>query len=166
MPGLGAVRGAFFRRRCAAPAWGGWLKDPAKSGGGVFDLLIHDVDMCLHLFGRPEAVSAIGYCDTAPAWICCTVQLFYPFGTVVVSGRWQHEGDLPVRHGIQRHRWTEAPSSSARRAGRPRCYNQTEQALPLEARDGYAAEIEYFVECCRSGRQPERCPPRESANVG
>ena len=35
LPGLGAVRGAFFRRRCAAPAWGGWLKDPEKSGGGV-----------------------------------------------------------------------------------------------------------------------------------
>ena len=30
------------------------------SGGGVFDLLVHDVDMCLHLFGPPEAVSAIG----------------------------------------------------------------------------------------------------------
>ena len=30
MSGLGAVRGAFFRRRCAAPAWGGWLKDPDK----------------------------------------------------------------------------------------------------------------------------------------
>ena len=53
-PGLGAVRGAFFRQRCAAPAWGGWLKDPAKSGGGVFDLLIHDVDMCVHLFGSPK----------------------------------------------------------------------------------------------------------------
>ena len=47
---------AVFRRRCAAPAWGGWLKNPAKSGGGVFDLLIHDVDMMLHLFGTPESI--------------------------------------------------------------------------------------------------------------
>ena len=106
MSGLGAVRGAFFRRRCAAPAWGGWLKDPAKSGGGVFDLLIHDVDMCLHLFGRPEAASAIGYCDTAASLDMLHGELFYPFGTVVVSGGWQHEGTFPIRHGIQRHaRW-------------------------------------------------------------
>jgi hypothetical protein len=54
-------------------------------------------------------------------------------------------------------------------AGRPpTLYTQTEQALPLgcdgqAVRDGYAAEIEYFVECCRLGRQPERCPPRDSA---
>ena len=29
---------------------GGWLKDPGKNGGGVFDLLIHDVDFAC-LFG-------------------------------------------------------------------------------------------------------------------
>src|SRR4051794_22896473 len=51
---LGPARAATFERRCAEPGWGGWLKDPAKSGGGAFDLLIHDVDICLHLFGRPK----------------------------------------------------------------------------------------------------------------
>src|SRR5260370_12589565 len=49
-------------------------------------------------------------------------------------------------------------------AGRPpTLFAQTEQALPLEGPDGYAAQIEYFVECCRTGQLPERCPPRESA---
>ena len=33
----------------------------------------------------------------------------------------------------------------------------------LPARDGYAAEIEYFVECCRQGQSPSLCPPAESA---
>src|SRR5205807_428336 len=32
-PELGRVRCATFRRRCGAPAWGGWLKDPLQSGG-------------------------------------------------------------------------------------------------------------------------------------
>jgi predicted dehydrogenase len=40
---LGAVKAALFRRKCAAPAWGKWLKERDKSGGGVFDLLIHDL---------------------------------------------------------------------------------------------------------------------------
>jgi len=51
---LGVARMAKFQRRCAAPTWSGWLADSQQSGGGVFDLLIHDVDMCLHLFGKPE----------------------------------------------------------------------------------------------------------------
>ncbi|HNY42855.1 MAG TPA: Gfo/Idh/MocA family oxidoreductase, partial [Bryobacteraceae bacterium] len=48
---VGQVRSALFRRRCAVPGWGPWEFDSAKSGGGIFDLLIHDIDMCLHLFG-------------------------------------------------------------------------------------------------------------------
>ena len=60
---LGLVRTAVFRRRCAAPVWGGWLQRPELSGGGVFDLLIHDVDIMLHLFGKPERVAATGYDD-------------------------------------------------------------------------------------------------------
>ena len=57
------VRSAVFRRRCAAPAWSKWLGDADKSGGGVFDLLIHDIDFALMLFGMPESVSATGYED-------------------------------------------------------------------------------------------------------
>src|SRR3954452_3968239 len=57
----GPIRAAFFRRRCSAPAWSRWLADPAKSGGGVFDLLIHDVDFCISLWGTPDSVRATGY---------------------------------------------------------------------------------------------------------
>jgi predicted dehydrogenase len=162
LPSLGAVRGAFFRRRCAAPAWGGWLKDPAKSGGGVFDLLIHDVDMCLHLFGKPEAVSAVGHYDAAASLDTLHGQLFYPFGVVVVSGGWQHEGAFPfvMEYSVTLDGGTIEYNSAGRP---PTLFTQTEQALPLDVRDGYAAEIAYFIECCRSGQQPERCPPQESA---
>jgi predicted dehydrogenase len=161
MPGLGAVRGAFFRRRCAAPGWGGWLKDPEKSGGGVFDLLIHDVDMCLHLFGRPEAVSAVGHDDAKAGLDTLHGELFYPFGVVVVSGGWQHEGTFPF--GMEYSVTLDGGTIEFNSAGRPpTLYTATEQALPLEPNDGYHAEIEYFAECCRLRRQPERCPPRES----
>jgi predicted dehydrogenase len=164
MPGLGAVRSAFFRRRCAAPAWGGWLKDASKSGGGVFDLLIHDVDMCLHLFGKPEAVSAVGHCDMAAGLDILHGQLFYPFGTVGVSGGWQHEGAFPF--GMEYSVVLDGGSIEFNSSGRPpTLYAQTEKALPLEVRDGYAAEIEYFVECCISGSPPERCLPKDSANA-
>jgi predicted dehydrogenase len=162
MPALGAVRSAFFRRRCAAPAWGGWLKDPAKSGGGVFDLLIHDVDMCLHLFGKPEAVSAVGHYDASAGLDQLHGQLFYPFGAAVVSGGWQHEGAFPfsMEYSVTLDKGTIEFHSAGRP---PTVYAETERALPLDSCDGYTSEIAYFVECCGTGRQPERCPPRESA---
>ncbi len=164
LPRLGAVRTAFFRRRCAAPAWGGWLKDPSKSGGGVFDLLIHDVDMCLHLFGRPNSVSAVGLLDASASLDILHGHLHYPFGTVMVTGGWQHEGAFPF--GMEYSVTTDAGTVEFSSAGRaPTLYAQSEEALPLEGGDGYAAEIAYFVDCCKEGRQPERCLPAESSNA-
>jgi len=49
----GTVRSALFRRRCAAPTWNPWLTDPKRSGGGIMDLLIHDADFCISLWGLP-----------------------------------------------------------------------------------------------------------------
>ena len=90
------MRSAIFRRRCAAPAWSQWLADPAKSGGGVFDLLIHDVDFCVHLFGKPAAVSATGYEDLPARHRLILAEFHYPaIGTVVITGGWHHPKAYP-----------------------------------------------------------------------
>jgi hypothetical protein len=50
--------------------------------------------------------------------------------------------------------------------GRPPAFyprNGAEVVLPLEACDGYAAELEYFTGCCLDKIAPDRCPPAESA---
>jgi len=73
-----------------------WLSDPSLSGGGVFDLLIHDVDYCVHLFGAPAAVSAMrirrhaarnrlhrGAIPLSRSW------------NVVVTGGWHHPKAYP-----------------------------------------------------------------------
>ncbi len=93
---VGTVRSAMFRRRCAVPGWGPWEFDAAKSGGGIFDLLIHDVDMCLHLFGAPTAVSAVGHEDMAHGIDNILAQFHYPgAGFVAVTGGWHHAGAYP-----------------------------------------------------------------------
>ena len=166
-PDLGAMRTAAFRRRCAAPGWGGWLKDTARSGGGVFDLLIHDVDMCLHLFGKPQAVSATWYMDAGRGIDTLQTELFYGHGTVVtVTGGWQHTGAFPfsMEYSVTLDGGTVEYSSAGRA---PTLYggDGSEQVLPLTAGDGYVGEIAYFVECCSAGKAPERCPPRESAEA-
>lgn len=48
-----------FERLSACPAWsqGGWLTDKRKSGLVPFDLHIHDLDVIVSLFGKPERIS-------------------------------------------------------------------------------------------------------------
>ena len=162
---LGAARHATFRRRCAAPAWSQWLGDPTKSGGGIFDLLIHDVDMCLHLFGNPAVVSATGYADAQAGIDVITGELHYPgLGTAVVSGGWHHPKSYPFRaeYTVVADKGTIEFTSGN---GAPMLYrvDGSSGQLDLATTDGYQGEIEYFVECCRTGQQPALCPPEESA---
>lgn len=164
---MGLVRSAVFRRRCGAPGWCRWLGDAGKSGGGVFDLLIHDVDICLHLFGRPDEMTATGYEDLPNGVDVLNAQLFYSHGgVVVVTGGWHHPGRYPfsMEYTVTADGGTAEYSSTG---STPTFYSGAGTAEPLRLgdRDGYAAEIEYFVECCRTGRRPALCPPEESADA-
>lgn len=161
---LGPVRSALFRRRCAAPAWSKWLSDAAKSGGGVFDLLIHDVDFCVALFGAPQAVSATGYEDAPRGIDSILARLHYPGLDVIVTGGWHHPKAYPF--SMEFTVISDGGTLEFNSAGRPlTLYDASgvEAAVPVPEKDGFEAELEYFVACASSGAKPERCPPRESA---
>jgi predicted dehydrogenase len=162
---LGPVRAAILRRRCAAPAWSAWLTDPAQSGGGVFDLLIHDIDFCLHAFGKPDAVTASGYEDLARGIDWITAQFWYPsIGAVTLSGGWHHPAAYPFSMeftivsdcGTLEFNSAGAPLTEYGADGRPR-------PIEMPETDGYRAELEYFVDCATHGRKPLKCLPEESA---
>ena len=164
---LGEARSFVFRRRCAAPHWGKWLQDPSKGGGGVFDLLIHDVDMCVHLFGLPQAVSATGYEDLAAGIDLITAQLHYAgIGSVIVTGGWHHPKSYPF--SMEYTASFQGGTIEFSTAGRPATLYAASgdaEELTLPVQDGFTAELAYFTSCVTSGKQPNRCPPRESAQA-
>jgi len=162
---LGPVRAAIFRRRCAAPAWSAWFGDPERSGGGAFDLLIHDIDYCLHVFGNPEAVTASGYADLAHGIDWIAAQFWYPsIGAVAISGGWHHRSAFPFSaeftivcaDGTLEFNSAGTPLTEYRADSGP-------HTCDVPAADGYRAELEYFLECATRGEKPSRCPPEESA---
>jgi len=167
LPALGATRHAFFRRRCAAPAWSKWLHNKSKSGGGVFDLLIHDIDMALWLFGVPLRVSAIGSEDLARGIDLLTATLFYPKNLkVTITGGWHHPKSYPfsMEYTVVADGGTIEYCSTGRP---PTLYKDdgTEAQLKLGTHDGYVEEIRYFAQCVNGGRQPDFCPPESSVQA-
>ncbi len=164
---IGVPRAAMFRRRCGAPAWGAWLTDPEQSGGGVFDLLIHDMDLCLHLFGKPETVTANGYESLADGVDVITAELRYDSGlTAVITGGWHHPKSYPfsMEYTVVAEKGTVEYSSLGRAPTLYRGDGEVE-TLAMKEQDGYRAEIEYFLDCCRSGEPPSLCRPEESADA-
>jgi len=162
---LGQVRSALFRRRTAVPAWGPWELDKKKSGGGVFDLLIHDVDQSQHLFGVPETISATGFEDMMNGIDVISSEFHYPrIGQVTISGGWFHRGEYPFSMEFTVTGDLGAIEYSS--AGRPVTVywaDGRKEALEPDERDGYEAEAAYFLDCCLSGRQPVQCLPKESS---
>jgi predicted dehydrogenase len=158
---------AMFRRRCAAPAWAAWMTDPEQSGGGVFDLLIHDIDLCLHLFGKPESLTATGYEALGSGVDVITAELHYSGGlNAVITGGWHHTGSYPfsMEYTVVAENGTVEYSSLG---CAPTLYlaDGGVEMLAMKHQDGYRAEIEYFLDCCRRGETPSLCPPEESANA-
>lgn len=167
LAGAGPVRSALFRRRCAAPAWSPWLTDPKRSGGGIMDLLIHDADFCISLWGMPEAVRARGHRDLPRGIDIIHADLIYPnLGPVVVTGGWHHPSAYPfsMEFTVTADAATFDWSSTTNEFRRCR-ENGEGDTLPLGDRDAFASELEYFAGCVAKGVQPERCPPRQSAQA-
>jgi len=164
---LGSLRFAVFQRWCAAPHRGEWWRNPDKSGGGAFDLLIHDVDFCLHAFGKPKAASASGYCDLERGMDFLDAQLFYEHGGMVgISGGWLEPAGCPSWAGYR-----VAMEGGVIEYGTAGCAPTLFAAggagrlLGLAGGDGYRSELQYFAICCRTGTAPELCPPNESADA-
>lgn len=159
----GEIRSATFRRRCARPAWAAWQKDSSRSGGAVLDLLIHDLDFVLRLFGAPNAVTATGRVEGDADIV--SARLFYAGGRVVdVTGGW-HPGKFPI---TMKYRVTGGDFSIEFNFNEhpPRITRGGVTAdMQLAKADGYAAEIAYFAKCARLGRIPELCRPEESAEA-
>lgn len=158
---LGSIRSATFRRRCAQPGWSEWITDKSRSGGGGFDLLIHDVDMALRLFGAPRAISAIGYEDAAKGVDVISARFYYDGFVAEISGGWMGAGGFPfaMEFTVLGDGGVLEFNSESRPLKR---YGGGEE-VSLESMDGYAAEIAYFTECCRTGEQPSLCTPASSA---
>jgi predicted dehydrogenase len=154
----GPVRTAMFERRSAAPSKH-WAKQSSRSGGAIFDLLVHDIDQVLHLFGWPQAVIAETYggVDTVDA------SLQYESGLQVqIRGGWFEEG-CPFSMGFRAE--SDAGTLSLNSKGVLTCVSKNGSSLIIETdgRDAFQSEIDYFVECCLARRPPERCLPAESA---
>ncbi|HSU60954.1 MAG TPA: Gfo/Idh/MocA family oxidoreductase [Bryobacteraceae bacterium] len=154
---FGAVRSATFTRQCGLPDWSKWLPVTARSGGAVIDLLVHDIDQAISLFGMPQRVAAkqLGEVDAL------TATLLYANGPEVrIQGGWFLPG-APLHMSFQVR--TERAEMELTPDGLM-LNDQTGERKKVEVSgDGYEAEISYFIGCVRQGKPPQRCLPQDSA---
>ena len=155
----GPVKSCTMKRRAGYPQWSEWLAKEEYSGGAILDLLIHDIDLALKLFGSPNTVSAVsgGEIDTVQS------TLRYINGlTVQIEGGWCTP-EVPFSAGFQIAAKDAVLSfeEGKLRLDLPGREEIVDIPEPLE----YLEQMSYFVECCRKNVTPELCLPAESAQA-
>jgi predicted dehydrogenase len=156
----GKIRSATFIRRSGLPDWSRWLTDESRSGGALLDLLLHDIDQALLLFGMPQRVAAksMNGPDTTMA------TLIYGGGPEVrVQGGWFAPGtpfsmSFQIRADRAELEWMPEGLFLSDMTGQRRKLN-------IGSTDAYESELAYFLGCCHNGEQPRRCLPEESAEA-
>jgi len=155
----GPVTACRLSRRTGYPQWSEWLSKEGSSGGAILDLLSHDIDQALQMFGVPESVSAVshGEIDTMVG------TLHYAGGLdVKIEGGW-FAPEIPFSAGFQ---VTAKDAALSFEEGKLTLQLPGgDQVVEVPATDDYLDEVRYFVECCRGNVFPERCSPSESAEA-
>jgi predicted dehydrogenase len=141
------------------------MTDPQRSGGAVIDLLIHDIDFCLYLFGKPEFVSAVGFSDLDHGIDWTEARLEYQAtGPVIITGGWHHPKSYPFT--MEFTVISEGGTLEFRSGGEPLTLfdaaGSSEKAGPAE-HDPFVEELKYFAQCVHGGQQPVLGAPEESA---
>lgn len=174
---LGEVKLAHFKRLSSLPAWSSFYDTPSMSGGGVYDLLLHDVDFAFYLFGEVKSVYAVGYQNGKGAWNNQTAVLNFESGTRAVVTACQEmsanypftmgarllgeKGTIEFKYEAKQLLRGGAETSLVKYlngAGEP-------ERVEVAPGDGYYNEIRYFADCVLEGREPNIAPPEECIRV-
>lgn len=164
----GALEFLMMQRWTGVPTWGMW-KDPEvrqSSGGGLFDLLLHDIDMVHWLLGTPSRIQSSVFAGPVSDHDFVNAVWHYESGSAaVLDGGFAFHSQLPFEaRFLARFEKATVAFDSARPGVLSIADEHLVESLALEEDplDGYRHEIEYFIECVHEQRWPDECSPESS----
>jgi predicted dehydrogenase len=171
---LGAPIHAFCERLAVTPDWqvGGWDKSEKFSGGAAIDLHIHDLDLLIWLFGRPEIVKAQGVLDPANpkeggfSHIFTSAQ-FKNGKSGFAEGGWSFKGAFPFTMALRilcekgTVEWIFRAGKNIEersQASNIKIYNNDGSVDTIEAMqsDAFLNELTYFIDCIEKNKPVEK----------
>jgi predicted dehydrogenase len=164
------------------PGADGWRRDPARSGGAVLDMQIHDLDVFCWLLGQPESIVARGLRSPDGAWnhvftlvdfaggrkgfVEASFMLqgnpleiqFHILGTTG-SLAWRYTPGGVFLHGSRTEASSGGPSLVLYQWGKePEGLYTPEDSSAIAMRD----QVAYFAECIRSNTPPTKATAADS----
>ena len=158
----------IMQRWAGEPGWGMWKAAEVRrsSGGGLFDMLIHDIDMVNWLLGKPSRIQSHAFAGAISDHDFVNAVWHYENGPdVVLNGGFAFHSRLPFEaRFLARFNKATVTFDSARPGVLNVADGQNVESLMLEQDplEGYRREIAYFIECVKTQCWPEECSPESS----
>lgn len=164
---FGTVKMLHAHRFCEVPNWAEWYKDPLKSGGALYDLMLHDYDYVLNFVGRAGTVFATGAQNERGCWNHVQTNIRFDNGiSAVVEGCNEAFGHYPFSMGLKVFGdkmiadYSLTAGHNLDSVGTRALHTYVQGSDPVRQKiteyDAYAAEITYFADCIASNRQPDK----------
>jgi UDP-N-acetylglucosamine 3-dehydrogenase len=161
------------------PTWMTWALDPDLGGGALYDMHIHDLDYLYWLFGLPQRVYAVGIQTPGGGWNHVNTSLDYgdfkavAQASLLMPPGWPFTmsfrlmGDKGLAQYPLRSQEALDYKSPANTAGDLALYLDGRQTPcpPLDPKDPYVAEDEYFVDCLTKGVAPQLATLEQARQV-
>lgn len=161
---FGKVLSATFRRLSTPPTWGwnNWFMDKNLSGGCLFDLHIHDIDIVRHIFGEPKTVACVSQ-DVYAGNDIVHSRLNYNNFSVLAIGDWSRK-NMPF---IADFSVAFEKATVELADGTITVYPRDDEAYEpeVEAIDMYGAEIEFFAKMLETDCENATNPPESAAKT-
>lgn len=175
---FGKVKMAYAARLAQHPTWTKWMRVPEMSGGGLYDLHTHDVDIMRYIFGPCESVYAVGYKNDTGCWNHVVSSFTFKNGVkAVAEGAYEMTENYPfkmhfritgddltveydLRAGLNIKDGDGTRSELVCKTG-----EEAEVISTDNHSDGYRNELEYFADCIEKNVEPEKMPLAESRDV-
>jgi predicted dehydrogenase len=155
---------ANLYRFSPAPLWSDsdWYMKNEQSGG-VLDMHIHDVDVALWWFGRPQSFATSGLAPNGLPMLMDATWRYEGGPTVQMHASWDRNGGtfrhafrLVMEKGTLVHDLAVDPQALLLwRGGKA-------TPIPVSSESGYQLELDYFASQVAAGQPPERSMPAES----
>lgn len=175
---LGEIKNVYFNRLSSHPTWASWHRDPQKSGGGLYDLHIHDIDFLFHVFGKVESVYAVGKQEETGCYNNVSTVLKFKNGiSAVAEGFMDMTGAFAFTTNIRingcaasvemLNKQVFLASGETEKTDRLAVYRKdcSVEFPKVETYDPYALETEYFAECVQTDRSVEMVPNEDVVYV-
>ncbi len=171
---IGRLRQVACRRLSQGPAWNdntSWFLDPARGGGAVRDMAIHDYDVINWLAGLPTEVQAMGDVNHFTALFAMPNGVF-----AQVEASMAMPAGFPFTMSLMAVGEDGVATFDGRTGAVTLIAGGEEQAISVEGSrvfaqdtsteiDAYYHEIDFFLECVRTGAEPARATPESSRDA-